>query len=226
MNPRRTALFAALRAMLFDLDGTLIETHIDFSAMTQAMQTLARNAGVPEAVTDGKDILSFVEAAAEYFQAQGGGGATLRREAFAQLETLEVAGCAHPTLLPGTREVLTALTQSGVKIGIVTRNCRRVSAPMLSQFGLPHDLLLTRDDVMRTKPNPEHLWDALKFLGVSPADAAMAGDHWMDIQAGQKAGCAATLGILGTHDAEWFAPCPPTALVRDLSAALPLFQQG
>ncbi len=226
MKEHKPAPFAALRAVLFDLDGTLIETHIDFPAMMQAMHTLARNAGVPEAVTEGKDILSFVEAAADYLQARRKNGTALRREAFAQLEALEVAGCAHPVLLPGTPELLAELARNKIKIGIVTRNCRRVSESLLSQFDLPYDLLLTRDDVTRTKPNPEHLWDALKCLAVSPAEAAMVGDHWMDIQAGQKAGCAATLGILGTHHAKWFAPCPPTGLVRDPSAALPLFQQG
>jgi len=219
-----TCEFAALRAMLFDLDGTLIETHIDFAAMMRSMQHLAREAGVSGSVTDGKDILSLVEAAAADVLGRGGNGAALRREAFARLEEMEVVGCSHPDLLPGTRELLTELTRRGTKIGIVTRNCRLVSRQLLSQFDLPHDLLLSRDDVLRTKPNPEHLWEASTRLEVSPAQAGMVGDHWMDVQAGQKAGCAATLGILGTHEADWFAPCPPTLLARDLSSALPLFR--
>ena len=57
------AVFPLLRAVLFDLDGTLIETHIDFSAMTRDMERLARAAGVPDEVTAGKDILSLVDAA-------------------------------------------------------------------------------------------------------------------------------------------------------------------
>ncbi len=217
------AEFAALRAVLFDLDGTLIQTHIDFPAMTQVMTRLARDAGVAESVTDGKDILSLVEAAAEDVDKRGGDGAALRRTAFAQLEEMEVIGCAHPELLPGTRELLTALTERGVKIAVVTRNCRKVSVGLLARFSLPHDLLLTRDDVRRTKPNPEHLWEALHLLDTLPEHAGMVGDHWMDIQAGERAGCAATLGVLGTHDADWFAPCPPTATVRDLAEAMPLF---
>ena len=217
--------FAALHAVLFDLDGTLIETHIDFAAMSRAMQHLARQVDVPQNVTDGKDILSLVQAAAENVQERGGDGAALRREAFTQLEAMEIAGCSQPEILLGTWELLTDLTRRGIKICIVTRNCRRVSEPLLVKFSLPHDLLLTRDDVLRTKPHPEHLWEALKRVDVLPEQSAMVGDHWMDIQAGQNAGCAATLGILGRHDADWFAPCPPTTLVCDPAAALPLFAE-
>jgi len=216
-------VFPALRAVLFDLDGTLVETHIDFPAMTYGMEELARAAGVPEEVTAGKDILGLVDAATEDVKARGGDGPALRRAAFSLLEEMEVDGCAHPNLLGGTRELLTGLLTSGIKVGIVTRNCRRVSVGLLARFALPHHLLLTRDDVARTKPNPEHLWEALRLLGEPPDAAAMVGDHWMDVQAGVRAGCTATLGILGKHEADWFAPCPPTATARDLAEAAPLF---
>ena len=216
-------LFPPLRAVLFDLDGTLVETHIDFPAMTRAMEELAQAHAVPESVTNGKDILGLVEAAAADVSARGGDGAALRRAAFAQLQDMEIAGCSHPALLPGTRELMTTLLDRGVKVGVVTRNCRAVSVGLLAQFALPHHLLLTRDDVQITKPNPKHLWDALRLLGESPERAAMAGDHFMDIQAGVKAGCAATLGVLGRNSADWFAPCPPSALARDLAEAAPLF---
>ncbi len=215
--------FARLRAVLFDLDGTLIETHIDFPAMTEAMQRLARANSVPESVTNGKDILGLVDAAAEDVNRRGGDGAALRRMAFAELEAMEVAGCSHPVLLPGTRELLSELIGRGIKVGIVTRNCRTVSVGLLARFALPHHLLLSRDDVQKTKPNPEHLWDALRLLGEPANQAAMVGDHWMDIQAGVRAGCAATLGVLGRNDANWFAPCPPTELARDLAEAAPWF---
>ncbi len=217
------ALFPPLRAVLFDLDGTLIETHIDFPAMTRAMGELAAAHGVPNHITEGKDILGLVESAAQDVQTRGGDGVALRRTAFAVLQDMEIAGCSQPTLLPGTHALMTALIARGIKIGVVTRNCRAVSVGLLARFALPHHLLLTRDDVPLTKPNPEHLWEALHLLGEKPEDAAMIGDHFMDIEAGVKAGCAATLGVLGRNSPDWFAPCPPSALARDLAEAAPLF---
>ena len=215
--------FPPLRAVLFDLDGTLVETHIDFPAMTRAMEALARESGVPDTATAGKDILGMVEAAATDLDSRGESGAEFRRIAFAQLQDREISGCSRPILLPGTRELMTALMERKIKIGVVTRNCRAVSVGLLAKFALPHHLLLTRDDVSLTKPNPAHLWDALRLLGEKPEDAAMVGDHFMDIEAGVKAGCAATLGVLGRNSPDWFVPCPPSALVKDLAEAAPLF---
>jgi phosphoglycolate phosphatase len=216
--------FTALQAVLFDLDGTLVETHIDFPAMTQAMQELTLSAGVPASVIAGKDILGMVDAAVEDVRKRGGDADGLRRAAYAQLEEMEVVGCAHPTLLPGTRELLDELRAQGRKVGIVTRNCRLVSVGLVERYGLLHDVLLTRDDVVRAKPNPEHLWDALRMLEINADAAVMVGDHWMDVQAGQAAGCAVTIGVRGRHGDDWFAPCPPTRLMTDLRDALPLFR--
>ena len=220
------ALFAPLRAALFDLDGTLVETHIDFPAMTRMVQDMALSSRVPESVIGGKDILGMADAAADFLSSHGDDGQGFRKTAHARLEKMEIVGCARPTLLPGTRELLAELRAQGRKIGIVTRNCRRVAAGLVTRYELPYDTLLSRDDVRLAKPHPEHLWDALRALGTDPAQSVMVGDHWMDVQAGQAAGCAATLGVLGTHDSEWFAPCPPTRTVADLRAALPLFAPG
>ena len=214
---------ASLRAVLFDLDGTLVETHIDFPAMTKAMLARAAEANVPLSVVEGKDILGLVDAAAAFVTEHGGDGASFRRAAYDDLEQREVQGCAHPRLLPGTGALLTQLWDAHIKIGIVTRNCRRVSEDLVARYALPHDVLLTRDDVARAKPNPEHLWDALRVLGIPASEAAMTGDHWMDIQAGEAAHCAATLGVLGRNSADWFAPCPPMHLVRNLGEAQALF---
>lgn len=202
---------------MFDLDGTLIETHINFPAMTQAMRRMTEEAGVASHLVEGRDILSIVEAAQNELNRLGQDGEAFRQGAFAVLEEIEVEGCSRPILLHGTVECLMELRQRGVAVGIVTRNCRRVAAGLLTQFDIPHAVLLTRDDVRRAKPHPEHLHEALTLLGAVPEQAMMVGDHWMDVQAGIAAGCAVTIGVLGKHSADWFAPYPPDCLVRDLS---------
>lgn len=208
---------------LFDLDGTLIETHIDFSGMRQAMRQMATGAGVPEEAIAGRDVLTMVEAAREHVAGQGDDGEAYRRQAFAILEEMEVAGCSQPSLLPGSHEWLAELRETGVKTGVVTRNSRRVSEGLLARFSLPYDLLLTREDVRRTKPDPAHLLEAIARLGGSPAEAIMVGDHWMDIQAGKAAGVAVAIGVLGDRAPGWFDSCPPDYTVRDLAEARRLF---
>ncbi len=202
---------------MFDLDGTLIETHINFPAMTQAMRRMTEEAGVAPHLVEERDILSIVEAAQNELNRRGQDGEAFRQSAFAVLEEIEVEGCSRPALLHGTVECLMELRQRGVAVGIVTRNCRRVATGLLTQFDIPHAALLTRDDVRRAKPHPEHLHQALTLLAAVPEQAMMVGDHWMDVQAGKAAGCAVTIGVLGKRSADWFAPCPPDYLVRDLS---------
>lgn len=207
----------AICAVLFDLDGTLIETHIDFPAMTQAMHHMAQEAGVAPHLVEGRDILSIVEVAHNELNRRGQDGEAFRQGAFAVLEEIEVEGCSQPALLHGTFECLMELHQRGVAVGIVTRNCRRVAKSLLARFNLPHAALLTRDDVRHAKPHPEHLYKALTQLGALPEQAMMVGDHWMDVKAGKAAGCALTIGVLGGRSPDWFTPCPPDYFVRDLS---------
>ncbi len=209
-------LTKSISAVLFDLDGTLIETHINFPAMTQAMRRMAEEAGVEPHFVEGRDILGIVEAVQNELNRRGEDGEVFRRDAFAVLEEIEVEGCSQPALLHGTVECLMELRQRGVAVGIVTRNCSRVATSLLAQFNVPHAALLTRDDVRRAKPHPEHLHKALNRLGAVPEQAIMVGDHWMDIQAGKAAGCSVTVGILGRQSAARFSPCPPDYLVRDL----------
>ncbi len=216
-----------LRAVLFDLDGTLIQTHIDFGLMRRDMAALTARYGVPPARLEGLDILSAVEAAREFLIASGDPGAAseLRQQAFARLQEIEEAHCAEPVEIAGARELLLRLRERSIPLGIVTRNCRTVSERLVTRGGLLYDVLLTRDDVARTKPDPAHLLAALEAIGVQPeerGEAVMVGDHWMDVQAGRAAGMR-TVGILLGRAREFFSPARPDLLVEQLADLLVLF---
>ena len=211
----------ALDAVLFDLDGTLIHSHIDFDLMCSEMIRLAQAAGVPEQSLSGKEILEMVDAAASFLPSER--ASILRREMWMRLEEIERDGCTGSQPIVGAVDLLGTLRDSGTKIGIVTRNCRAVSKPLVDELGLAYDVLLTRDDVARCKPNPAHLRDALAALDTDADQSLMVGDHWLDVRVGRDAGCAATLGVLGERSVDWFAPCPPDAVVRDLREAMALF---
>lgn len=221
--------FAGVHAALFDLDGTLIETHIDFPLMKQEALAIAARYGVRDADLGGLDILAVVETARERLEAGGRAddGRRLRTEAFARLRDIEVTHCAAPVEIPGAAALLRGLRARGVAVAIVTRNCRPVSEQLVAAGHLDHDVLLTRDDVPRTKPDPEHLRAALRALGQG-AEArperrgvgVMVGDHWMDVRGGRAAGLR-TVGVLRGRAPDAFAPEPPDLFVDQIADLLP-----
>lgn len=156
--------FAGLRAALFDLDGTLIETHIDFDLMRQEVARLARDFGVR--VPAPRDILTGVTEIRDALTEAGNpeAAARFREEAFAALREIEVRQCGAPVEIPGAARLLEALEERGIAVGIVTRNCRPVSEMLLERGGLVSLCLVTRDDVPRTKPDPSHLLTALRVM--------------------------------------------------------------
>lgn len=209
-----------ISAVLFDLDGTLVETHIDFPAMKRAVESLSPDAGVPVDVVTGKDILGIIYTSVAWLDGAGRAGDEFRKRAFDELERLEVEGCRNPVEIPGAHRVLGELARRGIRTGIVTRNCRKVAEDLLETFGLDAGVLLTRDDVPRVKPDPDHLGRALDKLGVEPDRSIMVGDHWMDIRAGVEAGCRLTVGVLYGRTSDFYAPAPPTYLAASISDIL------
>jgi phosphoglycolate phosphatase-like HAD superfamily hydrolase len=82
--------------------------------------------------------------------------------------------------------------------------------------GIYGDVLVTRDDVEKTKPHPEHLHSALKLLGVPAEQAIMVGDHFMDVMAGKAAGTR-TVGFLREgRPADLFDKVQPDFIIRSL----------
>jgi phosphoglycolate phosphatase len=199
-------------AVLFDFDGTLVESPIDFLRMRQDLLQLTREAGLDPAEIPHRDLLGIVAWATERAPEPERFAAT----AEAALMAVELE-CSHQAEeIAGASELLQWLDQEGIRVGIVTRNCRAVVERVLERIPLVHAVLLTRSDVTRVKPDPDHLLRALSHLGAAASEAVMVGDHWMDVQAGKAAGMA-TVGILAPgRPADSFEKEPPDLLIREL----------
>jgi phosphoglycolate phosphatase len=211
----RDKLGGVLRGALFDLDGTLVHTHIDFGAMKGAVLAIVAEAGVETEPLRGSDSLAIVR---EVYARLGADEAP---RFIARCEAAMVA--CELAALSGAEEAFDAaaflgwLRARGVRVGIVTRNSRAAVGILLRRIPLPHDVLLTRDDVPRTKPDPLHLHMALERLGVEHADAIMVGDHHMDIVAGRAAGVRSWAIAHGKLDERAFADCPPHGFLRSFA---------
>jgi HAD superfamily hydrolase (TIGR01509 family) len=205
-----------IRAALFDLDGTLVRTFIDFPAMRAAMQSLSEKYGTADVTADEDDVLEIVRKIAAALGGERGEAA--RRTAYAEIEARERAGCASPEPIDGAAELLSQLRrEQNLVIGIITRNCRAVAEELLTRMALEHDILVAREDVPEFKPHPAPVLFACRQLRVAPADCVMVGDLWADIAAGRAAGVRSTIGIQWPYDPpNRFARCPPEKIVSSL----------
>jgi phosphoglycolate phosphatase len=198
--------------VLFDLDGTLVETQIDFAAMRREVRQLAARVGLPEEALAGLDILEMVARIAQDADDPDG----VRAEADAILTAIELAACAGAREMPGAMAMLEALATRGARVGIVTRNCRRAVTQILERVPLPHEVLLSRDEAPRVKPDPAHLRQAVEALGAPAAHTVIVGDHLMDVRAGKAAGMG-TVGFLAPgRPGDFFDADPPDLVLSDL----------
>jgi phosphoglycolate phosphatase len=204
--------FHPIRAVLFDLDGTLVHTRIDFARMKQVILEQVAEAGLEPDEYRAHDILRILAEAAP----RTPDAASFLARAEEALVEIELAACEGAEEAEGAVETLRWLLEHGVRVGIVTRNCPQAVRRVLRDIPLPHEVLLTRADTPRVKPDPIHLRLALEQLGVPPEHSVMVGDHTMDILGGKAAGTR-TLGILTPgHPADYFDPVSPDGVLRAL----------
>jgi phosphoglycolate phosphatase len=198
--------------VLFDLDGTLVHTHIDFDRMKREILELVASAGLTPEPYREQDILGILRAAAPQLE----DATEFLAEAEAALVRIELAACSGATEAEGAAETLRWLQAREIRVGIVTRNSPQAVARVLRQIPLPYEVLLTRADTPRVKPDPLHLHLALERLEALPKYSVMVGDHRMDVQAGHAAGMR-SVGVLTRERPDgYFASLRPAAVIRTL----------
>lgn len=203
--------FPDIRAVLFDLDGTLVHTRIDFPAMKRRVLDLVEQYGLPTSDLAAHDILTLIERASSQLPP------AFAEDAEAALVAIELAACEGATPAEGVFETLHWLRDAGIRVGIVTRNCPQAAARVLTEMPVPYEVLLTRADTPRVKPDPIHLELALRHLETPARQSLMVGDHVMDVLGGKAAGMR-TLGLLTPErPPDFFDQAAPDAVIRTLS---------
>ncbi len=183
-------------AILFDYDGTLAVLNLDFAAMRRQLLAFTLAQGIAHQELHGFDILEMLDWATAWLRQRHPEQAVrYAREAEQLIQNIEVEAAHSSGLLPGVPELLVALRQEQIGVGIVTRNCDaavRVTFPHIDTYC---QAFVPRDRVTQVKPHPAHLQAALDCLGTTPERALMVGDGAMDIQAGKALGMF-SIGVL------------------------------
>jgi N-acetyl-D-muramate 6-phosphate phosphatase len=192
-------------AVLFDLDGTLVDSAPDLAGAANALRADHGLAPLPY-----EQLRPLVGTGARGMVGAAFGLGpedprfTELRDAF--LAHYEARMLVLTQVFPAMQPVLQQLDQHGLPWGIVTNKAQRFAEPVVAGTGLrPRAAtLVCGDTTARAKPHPDPLLEAARRLGLAPQQCVYVGDDHRDIQAGQAAGMAtlaAAWGYLGQGEA-------------------------
>ena len=186
-----------MRAVLFDLDGTLLDTAPDMVGALNALRREQTLASMPyEAVRGGVSHGAARVVRTGFPDADPQSFASLQRRF---LEIYRGALSRGTRLFPGMEQVLETLAAWGIKAGIVTNKAAWLTEPLLEELGLRARFacVVSGDTLTEKKPHPLPLLHAATLAGVAPGDCIYVGDAERDVQAAHGAGMPALVANYG-----------------------------
>lgn len=212
---------ADVRAVLFDLDGTLADTYaLILATFHYAVRevlgrdypddVLMQKVGQPLAV----QMWDFTDDEAVH-----GELCRVYRERNAVIHE------DYIRRFPGTRDAIVALVQAGMPVGVVTSKRHGPATKALVSCGLDDVLpvVVGSDDWPENKPAPGPVLHGCDLLGVAPNECAYVGDSPFDLQAGRAAGCFTVAATWGMFPPDVLAAEAPDATCSSISDVVKLF---
>lgn len=209
------------KAILFDLDGTLLDTHdLILESMQHAVKTVLREEIPPERLMAkvGQPLTTQMW---DFTSDQALHDELLR--VYREYNAIKHDGMVRP--FDGTEETLKALATEGYPLGVVTSKRHEAAMQGLQLFGLDAYLgcMIGSDDWPEHKPQPGPVVHGAALLGFASEDCMYVGDSPYDIQAGNGAGCKTTAALWGMFsEATLLAERPDFACagIRDVPCLL------
>lgn len=193
------------KAVLFDLDGTLLDTALDI--MNACNHTLVKYGykAVDEKilrtkVTAGMREMLKLGVPKELHESSG--IETYMRDEFASFYKAHICDCTRA--FDGIEKLIDELSENHIKTAVITNKYYDMATKVLDKFSFSQSfsLILGCDSLTHSKPHPEPLLKAMQILNTAPSDTLYVGDHLNDIKAANAACCdsAAVLWGYGTGE--------------------------
>lgn len=180
--------------LVFDLDGTLIDSAPDIGA---AVNALFAELGLPEVAVDlvrrwiGDGAPKLLERALAHVGARQTSAELFERFSIHYGENV----VKLTTVYPDVPETLAALSDAGCRLGVCTNKPFKPTLAVLEAFGLHRHLgaIIGGDSLPQRKPQPEPLWEVIRRLGGEPPQAVLVGDSAVDLACAEAAGVPAII---------------------------------
>lgn len=216
-----------IKAVLFDLDGTLLDSAPDLIASLNHLRTGLGLAALPVA-----ELRHFVSRGAIGLIKAGmppcdDETLVLWREAF--LSHYQDNSYIHSRPFDGVEILLKGLKDKGIPWGVVTNKMELLSVPLLEKTGWLSSVsaLVYGDTVTSSRPDPEPVLAACRKIGIEPGNALMVGDDPRDVEAGRRAGCHTAFALYGYADNECRFGIPEsTTLINAPQEVLDILENG
>ena len=184
--------------VLFDLDGTLIDTAPDMAA---ALDILCDEEDHPrKPYSEVRPIVSNGSVALiKLAFGEALDAATLERLKSRYLDIYQQHLSVHSTLFDEMTELLEQLESNDIKWGVVTNKPGWLTEPLMEALGLfkRASCIVSADTTKNRKPHPEPMYYACKLTGAQPEECVYVGDARRDIEAGQNAGMMTIIAEYG-----------------------------
>ncbi len=195
-----------IKAVVFDLDGTLTEFNLDYKAVRAEVMQFLVNHDMPASIFSiNESIFEMLKKTKVYMKNNGKKEkefSTIQKRVFSIARKHELKAARETSLLPGIFEMLKTLKKMGLKLAIFTINGEKSTEYILNNFRLKSffDAVVTREFVSKIKPDPVHLGAVLKTLNVNADEAIVIGDSVVDIRSAKILNVMA-VGMAASSDA-------------------------
>lgn len=181
-------------AVIFDLDGTLIQSKIDYGEMRKRVMEIISETGVStESLSESRRIWEIIQGSDRALEEVGVSRDTrdiILRKINDALNEIELRALDTVEQTKNAEKTLRALRSAGLKIGVATRSCKEYALSSLKKTGLEIyvDAILARDEVEHPKPDPRHLTQVANALRCPLNRIVYVGDTTTDLSTAQAAG--------------------------------------
>ncbi len=203
------------KAVCFDMDGTLLDTKVDYQRMSDLVFDEMVRIGVPEEAIDRREGYKFnIESGVKYLMSVGREEDIYaigpRIAKIARDVEMERVDEARP--FPDADSLLRKVHGMGLRTGLLTRGCREYAEEAVRVCGVSEllDAIVARDDYpeKEAKPNPIAMRHIADKLGIEPEEILFFGDHVFDYQCARDAGSGFVAVLTGTYSKDDWMDVP------------------